>query len=80
MRVRTVLAVTAFTATAVLGSAGLASADQRPAKCIELDETYTLPVNKLVGQATEFVFGKEGREAFVDQLFCVGAPKNHREG
>ncbi|MEH6373636.1 hypothetical protein V7793_04635 [Streptomyces sp. KLMMK] len=69
MRVRTVLAVTVFTATALFGGAGLATA--APQGCTALDDQYTLPVNKIAGERLEFVIGKEGRETFVDKLFCV---------
>ncbi|MFF5975455.1 hypothetical protein ACFY7C_28505 [Streptomyces sp. NPDC012769] len=41
-------------------------------KCTQADDAYAIPLNKIIGQATEVVIGKEGRASFLDKLLCVG--------
>ena len=69
MRARAVLAVTAFTTTAVFGGAGLAAAEESQ-PCVNLEDEYSLPLNKLTGQATGLLHGKE---ASAGKLFCVNS-------
>lgn len=67
MRARAALAVTAFTTTAVFGGAGLAAAGESQ-PCVNLEDQYSAPLNKLTGQATDLLSDKE---ASAGKLFCV---------
>ncbi|CAM5366290.1 hypothetical protein SALBM135S_08505 [Streptomyces alboniger] len=63
MRVHTGLAATAFTATAILGGAGPAVADESPRRCVVVDHVDKLEADRLADLAVDA--GENG-------LHCVG--------